>query len=237
MTKTIATLACVIFICSGALASDEYFQKQLKSHPIEVTTAVLFPASVRFEDVDGNSREPATTEEVAAVQNGARFSDALTKVVESTLLHRGVLTINPSETAKCRKEGNLNSDQIDELQKAYDVVDHTLRESGRGANNVSKGKVTIGHNLQGLGFDHSCTLVFVRAHEQVISKGKGLLAAIMDTAAEGPFVTWDVALVDSTTGNVVFYSTDVSRQQLDKVEGSEFKEAIQKSLNRIPIKK
>ncbi|MBZ5694248.1 MAG: hypothetical protein LAN36_02680 [Acidobacteriia bacterium] len=203
MTKRFAlTAGFLLAIASSAsLAQAQFAHPDLKSGKIVVHKLLILPAHATVTK-SGMKGSEGLIEESRIVEN------ALPGLISQALQAKGCTVLgNVLAPAALEKDPDLKY-AVADIEGHFETIHTHVEQKPK---DVRTGRYTMGDEVANFSPGAAAdALVFARASGVLTTGGKKAFAAVVGGNASD-FVVMDVTVVDSQTGNVLFYTDSISR--------------------------
>jgi hypothetical protein len=199
---------CILLTCLLALpaGAKEYAHPRIKSKEMAVRAAAVLPAKVEIHKSGLKGAE-------SMIGESDRVAEDLTNAVIQALARRGVAA-QAAPAAPPIGDGEQRYGVAD-LQSRFDNLMPQLLRSSK---DVTKGRFTLGDEVDAMAVGSADVLVFIRAQGEQKTKTRafvfGGLAGLMARTS----MQCQVSIVDAKTGEVLFLSKIPYLGGLDSIE-------------------
>ncbi|HXQ26506.1 MAG TPA: hypothetical protein VN822_08890 [Candidatus Acidoferrales bacterium] len=203
MTARFARAAILLLaIASGAsFAKAQFAHPDLKSGKIVVHKVLILPAQATVTK-SGMKGSEGLIEESRIVEN------ALPGLISQALQSKGCTVLdNVLAPAALEKDPDLKY-AVADIQGRFETIHAHVEQKPK---DVRTGRYTLGDDVANFSPGAAAdALVFTRASGVLTTGGKKAFAVVVGGNASD-FVVMDITVVDSQTGNILFYTDAISR--------------------------
>jgi hypothetical protein len=220
----------VLFACWPSAAAPQHLHPKLKSKELSVSRVAVLPvrAEVAKSGVKGGESMLQESEALAL-----DLHQAVTRVLGA---HGFTVVEDPVTTAEsgtgAEESANARREAVASLQSRFDALAPQLLSKPK---DVTKGRFSMGDEINALVSDRVEALVFVRGNGVVFTKGKRFLQGGLLGMAAGPKGQFrcDVVIVDARSGDVLFLSRIGGDGDLTKEAGRRIEKPFSKHLKKV----
>ena len=224
--KRVASISLLFFLLLGRAdtASAQELHPKLKGGEKAIRTVLVLPPKVEIvkqgvKGTEGMIKESQEVEEIVLT------------VVTKVLDEKRIKLANTPFTPQALDANAELKYSLADAQNKYDALLPKLRKKPK---DVAKGRFTLGDEVVKVNPDGSAdALLFIRAYGVKPTTGKTALGALM-LRLNVPFVSLSIGLVDSRTGEVLFFAKPVAFDDAVARGEKALYKPIAKSLKKLP---
>jgi hypothetical protein len=200
-------ITCLIFLLLfAATALAQFEHPDFKSGKKHVNSIVVMPVQAEINRLSMKGPEPM-------VEESRRVEKDLTPVISEVLVKLGCKVNDTAATAEALADDPELKYVVDDLQKQFDAI---MAQMVRKSKDVRKGRFSLGDSVTKLPAGEAVdALLFVRASGQVLTGGKKAFGLLIGGPAFD-MVAIDVGVVDSKTGDVLYFAKPFMLKNLAK---------------------
>lgn len=191
----------LLAIASGAsLAQAQFAHPDLKSGKIVVHKLLILPAQATITK-SGMKGSEGLIAESKTVEN------ALPALIAQALRAKGCTVLDSALTADALEKDQDLKDAVSDIQGRFETIHTHVADKPK---DIRTGRYTMGDEVANFAPGAAAdALVFARASGMLTTKGMKAFAAVVG-GNPTDFVVMDVTVVDSQTGNILFYTDAVA---------------------------
>ena len=222
MKLKLLLLIFVAFVAtSSATLHAQYLHPKIISKETTIRNVVLLPAKV--EIVRQSMKGP---EGMAAESD--LLSTRVTQLITEALAAKH---INASTGGLVGEANTQKTYALADIQSHYDSLLPRIMKKQK---DVKKGRFTLGDEVLNLNLDKTAdAIVFVRGQGQKLTKGKTAFTILVGGVP--PYLQLTVGIVDAHTGDVLAFTTPLTRGDVTGPNEKPLRKAIEKSLKKLPV--
>ncbi len=218
---SLALLVIVATIAPRSLRA-QYLHPKVAKKEVSIRNVVIVPA--RVEIVKQSMKGPE-----GMVAESDLLSARVTQLVVEALQakHIAALTIAPGggNEADAQKKYTLS-----DIQSRYDELLPKIRKKPK---DVKNGRFSLGDEVLNLNLDKSAdTIIFIRGSGQKLTKGKTAFTLLVGGVP--PYLQLTIGFVDAHTGEVLVFTTPLTRGDATSPNEKPLRKSIEKSLKKVP---